>query len=156
MKGTVGLLALAFAIIIGIIVLVANAEESTSPRSAPPPAKVSPAPTQPTPPPPTTPRPTQPTFAPIVIKGSDSKTSSPFVVTTNEWVIDWEYKTDDPDLSVFSFFVYPRGETTFFVESVLFPDATSGSTYSYAGAGEYYVKVATGNIKSWTITIRPP
>ena len=103
----------------------------------------------------TAPAPTPTTFEPIIITGSGDKTSSPFTVTTREWIIDWSYKTSQPDYAMFSFFVYPRGETALFVESVLFPSDTSGSTYSYAGAGGYYIKVLAANITSWTIIIRP-
>jgi len=34
-------------------------------------------------------------------------------------------------------------------------EETSGSTYSYAGPGEYYVKVGAANLDSWEITISP-
>ena len=95
------------------------------------------------------------TFEPITITGSGDKTSPPFTVTTEEWIIDWSYITDDLSYSVFSFFVYPRGETAIFIESVLFPQETSGSTYSYAGQGDYYIKVSAGNINSWEIVIKP-
>ena len=118
-----------------------------------------PAPSPPSVPPSSPPQvsPSQPTtFEPIVLTGSGSKTSPPFTVTTDEWIIDWSYTSDDPEwYVVFGFFVYPRGETTSFVESILFPQNTNGSTYSYAGSGEYYIKVEASNIKSWNITIRP-
>ena len=106
----------------------------------------------------TAPAPTPSTFEPIVITGSGDKTSSPFTVTTEEWVIDWSYVPDPeyPEMAMFGFFVYPRGETALYVESVLFAEETSGSTYSYADAGEYYIKVTAGNIKSWEIVISPP
>ena len=105
-----------------------------------------------------TPLPAQPvTFNPITITGVGDKTSAPFTVTTNEWIIDWSFIPDPdyPDMSLFSLFVYPRGETTIYVESVLFADTTSGSTYSYAGPGEYYIKVSAANVQSWTVIIRP-
>jgi len=97
------------------------------------------------------------TFEPIVITGSGDKTSPPFAVTTEEWVIDWSYVPDSeyPEWAMFGFFVYPRGETVSFVEQGLFMDETEGSTYSYAGAGEYYIEVMAGNIKSWEIVISP-
>ena len=58
--------------------------------------------------------------------------------------------------AIFGFFVYPRGETALYVESVLFPEGTSGSTYSYAGEGEYYLKVTAANVKSWKVVISSP
>jgi uncharacterized repeat protein (TIGR02543 family) len=98
------------------------------------------------------------TFAPIIFTGSSDRTTPPFTVTTSEWIIDWSYVPDPeyPEYASFGFFVYPRGETEVYVESVLFPGSTSGSTYSYAGPGEYYIKLSCANIKSWKITIKPP
>jgi hypothetical protein len=95
------------------------------------------------------------TFTPIVKSGTDSLTTTPFTITTDEWIIDWSYSTSDPDLAIFGFFIYPRGETEVYTEAVLFPEATSGSTYSYAGPGEYYIKTNVANIDGWEITIRP-
>lgn len=95
-------------------------------------------------------------FTPIRITGSGDKTSEPFKVTTDEWVIDWSFETADSDMSVFWFYIFPRGETILYVECILFPEETSGSTYSYTGPGEYYIKVGAGNIDNWTITIKPP
>ncbi len=98
------------------------------------------------------------TFEPIVITGSGYKTSPPFTITTEEWIIDWSYVPDPeyPEFAVFGFFIYPRGETVLYVGSVLFPEGTSGSTYSYAGAGEYYINVSAANVKSWEVIISPP
>jgi len=97
------------------------------------------------------------TFEPIVITGSGDKTSPPFTITTKEWIIEWSYVADPeyPEFAVFGFFIYPRGETALYVESVLFPEGTSGSTYSYAGAGEYYIAVSAANVKSWEVIISP-
>ena len=94
----------------------------------------------------------------IVITGCGDKTSPPFTVTTEEWCIDWSYvpSPEYPEAAIFGFFVYPRGETAAYVESVLFPEGTSGSTYSYAGVGEYYIKVTAGNVEVWEVVISPP
>jgi len=96
-------------------------------------------------------------FDPIIITGSSDKTSPPFEVTTKEWIIDWSYTPDSEysEYAVFGFFVYPRGETAMYVEAISASDDTSGSTYSYAGIGEYYVEVICGNLQSWEIIIRP-
>ena len=135
--------------------LIGSLPVSAQPVLSPPPVTTTvPAPTtQPTPSP--APTPTQTSFEPIVMTGSGGKTTPPFTVTTEEWVVDWSYTSDDPAFAIFGFFIYPRGETVSFVESCLFPEGTSGSTYSYAGAGEYYIKVEAANIKSWTLTISP-
>ncbi len=98
-----------------------------------------------------------PAFKPIVITGSGDKTSPPFTVPTKEWVINWAYvpNPEYPGMAVFGFFVYPRGKTAGSVVSVSFAEE-SGSTYSYAGAGEYYIQVIAANIKSWEVVISPP
>ena len=97
------------------------------------------------------------TFEPITVAGFGSKTSAPFDVTTEEWTLEWAYVPDSEylGLAIFGFYVYPRGETVLYVESMLFSEETSGITYCYAGPGEYYVKVTTLNIKSWEIVISP-
>jgi len=106
--------------------------------------------------PPATTQPEPVTFDPIIVTGSGDKTSAPFLVTTSEWIIDWSYTTDDPEYAIFGFFVYPRGETAAYVEMAMAGEGqTSGTTYSYAGPGEYYIKALAGNISSWQITIRP-
>jgi len=124
-------------------------EEPTRPSFPSPEATPAPSPA-----PAAAPSPT-PTFEPIVITGSGDKTSPPFTIPTGEWIIDWSYIPDDPDWAIFGFFIFPRGETVMYVESVIFPQGTSGSTYSYAGSGEYYIKVQAISIKSWEIIIRP-
>lgn len=103
------------------------------------------------------PPPSQPeAFEPITITGAGSKTSAPFEVTTDEWLIEWSYRADDPEMAGFYFFVYPRGETVMYVESIMAGDGeTSGATYCYAGRGEYYVEVLAANINRWEITISP-
>ena len=98
------------------------------------------------------------TFSPITFTGASDKTTSPFEVTTNEWVIGWSYIPDPeyPEYAVFGFYVYPRAETVNFVEAMMTPGDTNGSTYSYAGSGEYHIKVICANVEDWTITISPP
>ncbi len=97
------------------------------------------------------------TFEPITVAGSGSKTSAPFDVTTEEWILEWAYVPESEylGLAIFTFFVYPRGETAVYVESMVYSEGTSGVTYCYAGPGEYYVKVTALNIKSWEIVISP-
>ncbi len=97
-------------------------------------------------------------FESIIITGIGDKTSQPFRVTTKEWIVNWSYVPypEYPELGVFRFFVYPTGESVMFVDSMLLPRGTSGSIYSYAGVGEYYIKVTASNIESWEVVISPP
>lgn len=136
-------------VVIAIVGIVALTEEP-----AYPPAGTGSAPAAT--PPPTTTQPEAVTFSPITVSGVASKVSPPFTVTTNEWIIDWSYSTDDPEYAVFGFFIYPRGETVMYVESLITTNQqTSGTTYSYAGPGDYYVDAQAANVNGWQVTIRP-
>ena len=97
------------------------------------------------------------TFESIIITGTANETSQPFRVTTKEWVANWSYvpHPEYPELAVFQFYIYRKGETAIFVGFMLSPEGTSGS-YSYAGAGEYYIKVVADNLENWEIVISPP
>ena len=127
-------------IVISLIVLIATSLVACDSEAVYPSTKESPA-----------------TFEPIEISGSSDMTSPPFTVTTKEWIIDWSFVPDPeyPEFATFLFFVYPRGETAMYVEAMLSTEVTSGSTYSYAGAGEYYVKVHAANVNSWKIVVSP-
>lgn len=146
-KGILGSLVI-FLVIVGSCAMCLSGDSGTTSSSGTVVPETTPPPKQKPPSPP-------PTFNPIILKGADSKTTAPFIITTDEWIIDWSYSTSDPDFAIFSFFVYPRGETELYVETVLFPEATSGTTYSYAGPGEYYVEINVANITQWEITISP-
>jgi len=100
-----------------------------------------------------TPESTPATKKSITLRGTSDETTRPFRVTTEEWNIEWSYQTDDPEWAVFSLFIYPRGETVGYVEAIMSTGSMSGSTYSYAGPGEYYIVVGAANIKSWVINI---
>lgn len=93
-------------------------------------------------------------FEPITITGSGGKTSPPFKVTTKEWIIDWSYISDS-QYAYLSFRIYPRGKISGSIEHISSSEATRGTTYSYAGPGEYYIKVLAANIESWEVIIRP-
>lgn len=95
------------------------------------------------------------TYAPVVFSGSSDTTTQPFAVTTREWIIDWSYVPDPEHDGVFAFWVYPRGETAMFVEWMIADGDTFGTTYSYAGKGEYYIKVLCLFVEQWEITVRP-
>ena len=121
-----------------------SASTSSSPTSTPT--------TAPTPVPTSKP---VPTFSTITIRGSGDKTSEPFRVTTDEWRMTWSYEAESPEYAFFNIFIYPRGDTVSYVESVSSGAVDSGSTYSYAGAGEYYAVVLAANLISWEIQIKP-
>ena len=94
------------------------------------------------------------TFQPITLTGTSDETTPPFTVTTKEWTAAWTYQASNPTESMFSFFIYPRGETMMYTEAENNVSST-GSTYVYAGPGDFYILVQVANISSWTITIGP-
>jgi len=98
-----------------------------------------------------------PPFRPILTTGFTNKTTSPLNINTKEWVINWSYVPESEHLerAFFGFFVYPAGETTLYVESVVLSEETSGSIHSHAGSGEYYLEVEASNVEYWRILIRP-
>lgn len=93
-----------------------------------------------------------PTLTPIPIRpfeinGIGSMNTPPFTIPTREWQITWDFAD-----YVAGFFVYPRGETAMYIESISWP-GNQGSTYVYKGQGEFYIKVlAMGN---WRLKIQP-
>lgn len=93
-------------------------------------------------------------FQPIVITGSGGKTTAPFLITTAEWIIDWSY-VPDGDYPVFGAFIHRRSDDAVYQGITASKKETSGSTYCYAGPGEYYLEIHVMNIKNWEITIRP-
>lgn len=80
----------------------------------------------------------------------------PFTVLTPEWIVDWSYSTDTPQL--FSFTIYRRSEVDrpdVPVISLLGPQARSGTYHSYGGWGNYYIDIFAGYDVEWEITITP-
>jgi hypothetical protein len=96
-------------------------------------------------------------FSTIRLSGNSDMNTAVFTVTSDAFLINWSY-TPQPgmaDDALFNYFLYPAGETVIYVNSVLFPTSTSGSTYCYAGAGQYYFSVACYAVTVWNITISP-
>mgnify|MGYP000197391508 CR=1 FL=1 len=87
----------------------------------------------------------------ITFTGSAFKTTELFHIPSGTWRINWTYKGGE--LAVFSFFVYPEGETMYIETLMTMGSSKSDTTYIYKGPGNYYIKVLATNIKEWTITI---
>jgi len=85
------------------------------------------------------------------------RSSPPFEVTTKEWIIDWSYVPDPeyPEYANFSFSIYSSEETEVYGKSMRSANGTSGSIYTYAGPGEYYVELVAAYVKGWQISIKP-
>lgn len=95
----------------------------------------------------------EPTATPATFTGNSDKTTPPFSIDSAEWTIEWSYTTSTPQYAGFYIYVYQRGDS---LPILSISDAKSqGSTYSYAGPGEYYLEVSCANIDSWTVTVRP-
>jgi hypothetical protein len=93
----------------------------------------------------------------ITITGSGSQTTSEFMVNGSEWRVRWSYIPDAqaPDLSVFSFFVYPHAETSVYVGHAIQygSEQTSGTVIPKAGTGLHYIQIVAGNNRGYTINV---
>jgi hypothetical protein len=91
------------------------------------------------------------------ITGSSDQTTDYFTVSSNEWRISWSCtpSASYPESAVFSLFIYPKGESTFYTDSILKMGAqeTSGTTYIHEGQKDYYLKLGAANIEGYTIKI---
>lgn len=85
-------------------------------------------------------------------------TTDNFNIPGSEWRIDWSYTPDSqyPTFAAFSFFVYPKGETAIYIESIykIGANNTSGTTYIHQGLEDYYLKINVANTESFTITVQ--
>lgn len=85
-------------------------------------------------------------------------TTDYFSIPTSEWRIDWTYTPDSqyPAYAAFSFFVYLKGETALYIESVYKTGAndTSGTTYVHQGPGEYYLRISEASTQALTVTVQ--
>ena len=85
--------------------------------------------------------------------GSASKTTELFYIPNETWRINWAYTGGS--FAVFGFFVYPEGETAFYVESLsTMGSSQSDTTYIYQGTKSFYVKLVVANTDQWTLTIQ--
>jgi len=89
----------------------------------------------------------------IILTGSTDKTTELFHIPSETWRINWTYTGGS--LAVFAFFVYPEGETLFYVESLsTMGSSLSDVTYIYEGQDNFYVKLIAANIDPWTLTVQ--
>ena len=89
------------------------------------------------------------------ITGSGEQVSSEFHIKGSEWRIRWSYAPNAqyPSMTVFSFFVYPHGESAAYVDSVVLPDERSGVLSLHGGPRLYYVRVVAGNTPGYTLVV---
>ena len=88
--------------------------------------------------------------------GTDGDTTDTFLINGESWRISWSADAENPSIALFFVFVYPKGETTIFIEydgadfSLVNPQ--NGVEY-IAGKGEYYIKVLAEYLENWQIRV---
>jgi hypothetical protein len=85
--------------------------------------------------------------------GQAGKDIQDFNVPTGYWRITYTANAQNSQ-PVFSFFVYPSGETALFVASVTFAKSGTDTTYVHAGPGGFWIHVLAANLSSWTIEVQ--
>jgi len=89
----------------------------------------------------------------ITFTGSAYKTTELFHIPSETWRINWTYTGGS--LALLSFYVYPEGETVFYVEALsMMGLSKSDVTYIYEGQDNFYVKLIAANIDPWTLTVQ--
>jgi len=92
-----------------------------------------------------------PTAVVATFTGNADETTGQFGVYTQWWTVSWSYTTSSTQKPTFDIYTYPVSEPAPVVNIV---DAKStGSTICYSGPGEYYFRINSANIDSWTITV---
>jgi len=91
-------------------------------------------------------------------QGSSDTTTNYFKIDATEWRIKWSYTPKAGiagDLACFSVFIYPKGETTQFIDTVIKTgrNETSGTLYVHEGGKEYYLKIGVANVDGFTVTV---
>jgi DNA/RNA endonuclease G (NUC1) len=84
----------------------------------------------------------------------EGKDTEDFTVPTNYWRIVYTTNAENEQYALFSFFVYPSGETKSFVASVTFVKSGTDTTYARAGPGDFWIKVLAANLRTWTIEVQ--
>jgi hypothetical protein len=96
-----------------------------------------------------------PSFEPFIISGEGESKSEPFKIPDRQWVVDWSYTSDTPDIAVFNVFIYLNRWIPYYVASIDQSSENTGSQVIHFGPGEYYIDICPHNIKSWKLVIKP-
>ncbi len=94
-------------------------------------------------------------FEPIIISGEGKAKSDPFQIPNRQWVIDWSYTSDTPDIAIFNVFIYLNRQIQYYVAEIKPTTETSGSQEIHFGPGEYFIEIYPYNINSWELIIKP-
>lgn len=94
-------------------------------------------------------------FEPIIISGEGKAKSDPFQIPDTQWVVDWSFTSDTPDIAIFNVFIYLNRKIQYYVAEIKPSTETSGSQEIHFGPGEYFIEINPYNINSWKLTVRP-
>jgi len=94
-------------------------------------------------------------FEPITIFGEGKAKSDPFQIPDRQWVVDWSYVSDTPNIAIFNVFIYLNRKIQYYVAEIKPSTETSGSQEIHFGPGEYFIEVHPYNINSWELIVRP-
>jgi hypothetical protein len=82
--------------------------------------------------------------------GQGDKDTDSFTIKGDKWKITWTTTYDNEEYAGFYGFAYPEGETVMYATSF---DGLSGDTTVHEGNDQYYLKIITANLDSWSVTI---
>jgi len=94
-------------------------------------------------------------FEPIIISGEGEAKSDPFQIPNRQWVIDWSYTSDTPDIAIFNVFIYLNRQIQYYVAEIKPTTETSGSQEIHFGPGEYFIEIYPYHINNWELIIKP-
>jgi hypothetical protein len=82
------------------------------------------------------------------------KVTDIFKTKSSQMRFDWKVTATDSKWASFYFAVYRKGETGRYVAMISRPSGKSeGTEYIYTGDGDFYIKVAIGNVSDWEIKV---
>ena len=90
--------------------------------------------------------------------GTERYTTDYFIVESPEWQILWSYIPDmkSPDQTFFIVFTHPKGNDTFFIDSIIRRGSsiTEGNSSIHHQKGTFYMIINSTNVKNYTIIVQ--
>jgi hypothetical protein len=86
--------------------------------------------------------------------GSGNLDTEDFTVATGYWRIIYTTQASNEQFAGFSAYVYPSGETTYYITHADLDKSGTGTSYVRADPGNFWIKVLAANLYSWTIQIQ--
>jgi hypothetical protein len=89
-----------------------------------------------------------------VFEGKESAVSEPFPVVTSDWRITWKLDATDPELAIFSLFVYEDYGQEIYTKKIIHSGSSVQETcYIEGDSGTYYIKVISANLDRWAVSV---